>query len=543
MPVVSGTVTAPGGISSDPAARQVKITLVDQAGRSRIGFTSTDHEIVGSTTVTAGVDGSWTATLPANSDISTDWGTSLYRVEEGLNLDLREPYTSYVSVGTGGPYYVGDVRVTLPGAAPSPSVSYLPLTGGSLSGGLTLTSTAAGGSDTTDTTSRIHLTSHQSNGSHFFGELIRLDVINNPDGVGGAKGMIAWRMPRPPGSVDEGTLRSVTWMGAHWNAQDTLGTIHGHWSIETPDGADALRTRLEILISNQAQTAIGSDKTLILTNQADFVVRCDNDQVLRLKTGAGAVKAIEFANADWGDTGKRFQIRQNGTAEGGANAGSDLEIARYSDSGVQQDVPFLITRSNGKITVGGTGGTGAGMLVNRVAAGQAIVIDTYLAAAGATGTTAVQVLAKDGTSRVLNVLQAADVTARMVLFADGKHEWGPGASTARDTNLYRSAADTLTTDDTLTSGANLKLTAAGGGLYVKEGTNATLGVATLVAGTVTVSTTKVSATSRIMLSGQNASGTAGYLTVSARVAATSFTILSSSATDTRDIAWLIVEPS
>jgi hypothetical protein len=83
----------------------------------------------------------------------------------------------------------------------------------------------------------------------------------------------------------------------------------------------------------------------------------------------------------------------------------------------------------------------------------------------------------------------------------------------------------------------------GGALKVKEGTNATMGVATLVAGTVTVSTTKVTASSRIFLTGQNSSGTHGELTVSARTAGTSFTITSSSGTDTRSVAWLIMEPS
>lgn len=90
---------------------------------------------------------------------------------------------------------------------------------------------------------------------------------------------------------------------------------------------------------------------------------------------------------------------------------------------------------------------------------------------------------------------------------------------------------------------NIKLQAAGNGFYVKEGTNATMGVATLVAGTVTVNTTKVTATSRIFLTHQNNSGTLGFVTVSARTAATSFTITSSNVLDTSDIAWIIMEPA
>lgn len=90
---------------------------------------------------------------------------------------------------------------------------------------------------------------------------------------------------------------------------------------------------------------------------------------------------------------------------------------------------------------------------------------------------------------------------------------------------------------------NVTLSAAGNGILIKEGSNATMGVATLVGGTVTVTTSKVTATSRILLTHQNNGGTVGFVTISARVAATSFTILSSSATDTSDIAWVILEPS
>lgn len=41
-----------------------------------------------------------------------------------------------------------------------------------------------------------------------------------------------------------------------------------------------------------------------------------------------------------------------------------------------------------------------------------------------------------------------DAHPRHIVYADGKMEWGTGASATLDTNLYRSAADTLKTDDT-----------------------------------------------------------------------------------------------
>lgn len=119
---------------------------------------------------------------------------------------------------------------------------------------------------------------------------------------------------------------------------------------------------------------------------------------------------------------------------------------------------------------------------------------------------------------------------------NGQQEWGDGTSVV-DTNLYRSAADTLATDD------DLAIALAGKGLKVKEGSNAKMGVSTLVAGTIVVSTTAVTASSRIFLTCQTPGGTPGFLRVSARTAGTSFTILSSSGTDTSTVAWFIVEPA
>ena len=94
---------------------------------------------------------------------------------------------------------------------------------------------------------------------------------------------------------------------------------------------------------------------------------------------------------------------------------------------------------------------------------------------------------------------------------------------------------------TVTSG-DVTIGTAGNGINIKEGSNATMGVATLVAGTVTVSTTAVPATSRIFLPSQVDGGPPGFVRVSTRTAGVSF-VISSSVADTSNIAWLIVEPA
>lgn len=85
----------------------------------------------------------------------------------------------------------------------------------------------------------------------------------------------------------------------------------------------------------------------------------------------------------------------------------------------------------------------------------------------------------------------------------------------------------------LTAGMGLRISGAGGGPR--------LDVATLVGGTVTVSNTSVTATSKIFLSHQNSSGTIGTLSLGTIVGGTSFVINSTSILDTSDVAYLIVQ--
>jgi hypothetical protein len=92
-------------------------------------------------------------------------------------------------------------------------------------------------------------------------------------------------------------------------------------------------------------------------------------------------------------------------------------------------------------------------------------------------------------------------------------------------------------------GAAFDAQAIGGGYRTAEGANAKQGVATLVAGTVVVPNTTVTATSRIQLTVQSL-GTVvapSALAVSARTPGTSFTILASQATDTSVVAYEIFE--
>jgi hypothetical protein len=89
---------------------------------------------------------------------------------------------------------------------------------------------------------------------------------------------------------------------------------------------------------------------------------------------------------------------------------------------------------------------------------------------------------------------------------------------------------------------NIKLTTAGNGIYISTGTNSTMGSVTLVGGTATVNTTKVTANSIILLTVQGGALTnLGSEYISARSVGTSFTITSTNILDVSTVGWIILE--
>ncbi|MFJ8719737.1 hypothetical protein ACIRD9_42500 [Streptomyces violaceus] len=158
---------------------------------------------------------------------------------------------------------------------------------------------------------------------------------------------------------------------------------------------------------------------------------------------------------------------------------------------------------------------------------------------------------------VLRTRVTNDADPRFSIDADGRLSWGDGSG-AVDVDLYREAANSLRSDGyvavdsgqadnqwTVWGGTAeaIRAGSAGGGVAIKEGANARMGRSTLVAGTVVVANTSVTAATEVFLTCQTPGGTPGFLRVSARTAGTSFTILSSSGTDTSVVGWLLMEPA
>ncbi|MEV4532553.1 hypothetical protein AB0J82_01840 [Asanoa sp. NPDC049518] len=337
---------------------------------------------------------------------------------------------------------------------------------GAVSNELTVMSSFAGGDDipgsTTafDSTGRINLLSYQRAYVHQYGETVRNFLMRKD-----AKAMTAWYGPDDLYDAnrdaigdwrDANDFSPWVWTGAHYEANDQ-GSLHAHWEIEVPDSNGALQGRFEVLFADQATGKIGLDTTKILTNLAHFVVRCSNNQQLRLQAGAGSEKALVFTN-DTDAKKSRWKIRTTSEAESGANAGSNFEVARYNDSGTMIDQPLIVNRASGQITLSGRSGTGGGVVINRNT-GVALAVNTT----GAAGQ-AVVVTGADTASAAYQTKITGDTTNRFRVLVDGKMEWGNGTA-ARDTNLYRSGVDTLKTDDTLHVGSYFRHLGAGLGFF------------------------------------------------------------------------------
>lgn len=100
---------------------------------------------------------------------------------------------------------------------------------------------------------------------------------------------------------------------------------------------------------------------------------------------------------------------------------------------------------------------------------------------------------------------------------------------------------TTTPTDKLEVTGNLSLLTAGNKIKIATGTNASAGISgSMTAGSITISTTAVTASSIIMLTHSVVAGTVGVLSVGTITAATSFVINSSSASDTSTVNWWII---
>jgi hypothetical protein len=219
-------------------------------------------------------------------------------------------------------------------------------------------------------------------------------------------------------------------------------------------------------------------------------------------------------------------------------SGENPQAAGTLTYGIEGQAPAVTFDSAGNLTVTGAVSASGGQAITGVLAlssaqdTSGVLQITNTVSNGSDGTLHMEQF--DAASRAIGVRVTGESQQRFVMTTDGAMAFGAGS--ARDTFIGRSAAGVFS----VTTGS-LSVTTAGQGLRVAEGSNAKQGTAVLIGGSKVVSNTSVTATSRILLTSQVDGGTPGWLRVSARTAGTSFTITSSSGTDTSTVAYQIFE--
>jgi len=93
----------------------------------------------------------------------------------------------------------------------------------------------------------------------------------------------------------------------------------------------------------------------------------------------------------------------------------------------------------------------------------------------------------------------------------------------------------------VTTSGEVKIISAGHTINIKSGSNSCIGSVNLSSGTATISSTAISANSRVFITPQTDSIHAGYIEVLNITPGSSFEIKSSNNLDDRTIAWIIIE--
>ena len=147
------------------------------------------------------------------------------------------------------------------------------------------------------------------------------------------------------------------------------------------------------------------------------------------------------------DTNDRIVIRADGRITWGSGASSgDTTLYRSSADKLKTDDDFAVGGGNIEI--------GADCEIYRESANALRTPDSFRIEGGGRFDAEVDFYGATAADAMMEVYVDGDSNARFASNAAGDLEWGTGASSA-DTNLYRSGANELTTDDSLVVGGDL----------------------------------------------------------------------------------------
>lgn len=154
-------------------------------------------------------------------------------------------------------------------------------------------------------------------------------------------------------TVPHGTAPTSPVNGDVWTTTSGLfARING--TTYTVAGRTITGTANEITVTNGDGTA--GNPTLSLPSALTFTGKTvTGGSYTGVSTFDMSTASGTAAYSTYRTTGsQRWEAGKSNTAESGSNVGSDYAINRYNDSGVYQDTPLIITRSNGAVTLNPT---------------------------------------------------------------------------------------------------------------------------------------------------------------------------------------------
>lgn len=345
---------------------------------------------------------------------------------------------------------------------------------------------------------------------------------------------------------DEGLHRNGTniRLGGTLNI-DTVITGNGNLlfnntAVEFSSGTLNISNPLNTFEYNIAGSAIAADRTVtlpLLTGNDDFVTAAATQTVTNKTFGATGYRLFNPAQT--------FRYTMVGDA---ITADRTITYPIINNNAIMVTANATTGTISGRVPFWGSGGA-ANSLTNDsgftfTSTGDVLTTGSLTASASGTANVTVSPGTNGSSTLLYNSLsftKTGAVSVNEVGASSGISGQVGGAA------LRLSGGDAFTTGNNL--GGDIELntgdgngTGRNGRIKVLTGSNRNCGTAVLVAGTVTVNNTMISASTIIILTTQISGGTPGAVYISARVAGTSFTITSTSGTDTSTVGWLLIEP-
>lgn len=211
-------------------------------------------------------------------------------------------------------------------------------------------------------------------------------------------------------------------------------------------------SRLAITVAGALNWGPGNSATDVSLSRSAVGVLTTDGQIISTQsapTAAGHLTRKDYVDTNFvGLTGAQtisgVKTFSSAPISQAASAGTVVLNARVTGDTVSR----LTVGADGTLSWGPGGSTATDFALSRVSSVGLNLNGTYQSTRSATSGVG------------FSALVTADTFDRYRIYADGLNEWGPG-NAARDTNLYRSAANVLKTDDSLVVLGNLTVSGVG----------------------------------------------------------------------------------